>query len=1205
MSSTTYNSASTSVDPRQSGELIDDLGLNSTPFNNPPFSNNYLSPCNQSQINSNSTSPSNNLNSTSGDSFSEYSTYQQSELSEIEIEDPFFGVDFSRIDSLPSNLLSSDTYQPPDFNRSLPDLPLQLESKPSTETFTASTYPLSPVNSSAPDISSPKGIANELKTNTTNSRRPLNDESHTSQFPAFDPLMPAHNSTVQLTPDQSGSSHTSAESFEPGTMAHLEHSPHVTVSQWGDHGQSRLGAFVQPVGHYSQMGDFGAELPNPNMMHAQAHILRDEDGSWMLNDRTRQAGLDPERRKVISNAEVPNLKDQEERRRIENKNIEVQEWRSQAGGSSDADDEKPAQSYFPVNNEKWYQQSKSGPERDAAEENNNIPLVDDAESVHENRLIEGQVYYHPEGKDGAPLNEADRQLMKQPRHWNDAPSFPFALTTTFQPPTSNDAIREFKRNADTISIASRAATWGTRRRSEPSLADFDAVADGSFLKKLSISKSKEHERPRQNSLFDQGLDRIANIVRNRSDSKLKRARSTQNIPEEVHAMPHSRQNSQGTLAPPPRTSSFGKRPTPSINTAFAYMAGPLAAVGATHTRSGSVSATATSPRSPNHLGFRSVIKRARSRSELTSQEKVGQIGLVDLWRGQGGPPLPTLASPPIEAEPKQAEAKDLDEDEDDDDEQGDDADMKIESDEQAIPIVPNYEGFKAHVRHLNGDMDPRYNWLVSRIAHQQEIRYKNLLDLRVKHSQAIGNQHCAAGRHCISLGGSATLLDTKGQPRDAEQTGPLQLVTEFSDNDSNPGEGALNGETFPQGVPMPPTRNLPAEFECQLCFKAKKFQKPSDWTKHVHEDVQPFTCTYDKCKEPKSFKRKADWVRHENERHRHLEWWICQVEDCRHPCYRKDNFLQHLVREHKLPEPKQKTKAAIKKARLTEPAWKLLEQCHHETQNRPQDEPCKFCGRSFATWKKLTVHLAKHMEHISLPVLKLVAARNVDANTIISPVEQILTPITPGGREKMESASPFNMDSISPHVPMPSPYPSTGFDQSTYYQTAGSSTNYTPMTQEAMYAQNNIYSNPNAFGVHQMDQPRAFGSLDSGNISHVNQNRGFAPANSGFSQPNKVELSRGYGSLDASFSHQIPDQSYNSNPASGFSMPQDYTSAPAAVSSYPTTNMLGINDSGYGYDPMAVNAAQNFQQVPMSRAPGSNSSYGQHSPQNMPYYGPQ
>ena len=238
-----------------------------------------------------------------------------------------------------------------------------------------------------------------------------------------------------------------------------------------------------------------------------------------------------------------------------------------------------------------------------------------------------------------------------------------------------------------------------------------------------------------------------------------------------------------------------------------------------------------------------------------------------------------------------------------DDEVDDQRDMTI-ADE--VPIVPNYEGFKAHIRRLNPGMDSQYNWLVSRIAHQQEIRFKTLLEMRVKHSQAIERRQCAAGPLCLALGGSTTLLDMKGRllvdKSKAGGQGSSRVVSDLSDDDSNPGEGALTDETFPQGVPLPPTRNLPAEFECQLCFKAKKVQKPTDWTKHVHEDVAPFTCTYENCKEPKSFKRKADWVRHENERHRHLEWWICQIEDCRHPCYRKDNFLQHIVREHKLPE---------------------------------------------------------------------------------------------------------------------------------------------------------------------------------------------------------------------------------------------------------------------------------------------------------------
>jgi hypothetical protein len=518
-------------------------------------------------------------------------------------------------------------------------------------------------------------------------------------------------------------------------------------------------------------------------------------------------------------------------------------------------------------------------------------------------------------------------------------------------------------------------------------------------------------------------------------------------------------------------------------------------------------------------------------------------------------------------------------------------------------------------------MDPQYKWLVSRIANQQEIRYKNLLEMRVKHSQAIGSRACAAGTHCVALGGRATLLDAKGNPRDSEGNTSmgLQLVTDFDhiSDDSNPGEGALTDETFPQGVPMPPTKNLPAEFECQLCFKAKKFQKPSDWTKHVHEDVQPFTCTYDKCKEPKSFKRKADWVRHENERHRHLEWWVCQYEDCRHPCYRKDNFLQHLVREHKLPEPKQKTKAAIKKARDTEQAWIMLEQCHHETPHKPQDEPCKFCGKSFNTWKKLTVHLAKHMEHISLPILELVKLKDVDANTIISPVrEQILTPITPTSATKLEgSHSPYPMDSVSPYIPMAQNFP-PGYVQPGFHQTTGPGTGYglqAQVPQEVTYDQSsNMYQNN--FGVQQnMNPPQAFGTMNNAAFNDMHQTRAFGSLDSGYSQP-KIEQPHHFGSVDSGhfgsvesgFPHGLSDQNYM-HPTSGFAIPHNYASAPPPVSSsYHTSNnnMLGISQAGFDFNSMVFNGIPQQQQQPINRAQESASPYGR-SPQNVQnFYAP-
>ena len=1220
--SSTYPSTSPLVDPHSSKDF-DDLGLNHH-LPTTPFGTTLLSPYTHSQTLSNSASPS----YTPGES--DYSNYQSSELDE---SDPFFGVNFDdgvlRTDSIPTrailgNVAYPSTYQPTDLNRPLPALPLDVQNQPTSANFNNSGYPISPIHSSIHNTPSPNGAINDIKNGATVSQHELTSGLHNERFPTGHSLAPAVTS-VQLTPDQSGSSsHTSAEGLEPSTMpSRPEQSPHLMVSHWEDEQQqNRPYSFVHSNQQYGATNsqDFGAQLPvqQPQRSHA---VQRDDDGSWRTNEATGQRGLDPETRKAVADVEIPTLKEEEDNRKILHKNLEVEEWRSQAGGSSE--DEQPSQSYFPLRDENWFIKGDPGSRRTQDEIENDIPPLDnDGFSLHENRLVEGQTYFD---LNSDRINDSDRaELLNHPRVWEDPPSVPSITTSRFQPQTANEAMMKYTFHADAISIASRAATWGTRRKSEPSLADFEGVSDGSFLKKLSISsgKGKEGNRPRQNSIFDQGLDRLANFARKRSDSKLKRARSTQNIPEEAEAPQYPRHNSQDTLAPPMRTPSFGKRPTPNINTAFVAMAGPLAAVGTTHTRRTSVGATTTSPKSPVHLGFANIIKRARSRSDLTSREGTGQTGLADLWRNQGGPPV--LAQPATQVEPSRPELPHLDtndrDEDDDEDDEADENDLKMDSEQEADPIEPTYEGFKVHVRRLNPDMDPRHKWLVSRIAHQQEIRYKNLLDLRVKHSQAISARNCSAGPHCLSLGVRVVLTDAKGNPREQDQTpSALHLVTDFSDNDSNPGEGALTEETFPQGVPMPPTKNLPAEFECQLCFKSKKFQKPSDWTKHVHEDVQPFTCTYDKCKEPKSFKRKADWVRHENERHRHLEWWICQVDDCRHPCYRKDNFLQHLVREHKLPEPKQKTKAAIKKARLTEPAWIMLEQCHHETTQRPQDEPCKFCGKSFPTWKKLTVHLAKHMEHISLPILRLVEAKTVDANTIISPVgEQILTPVTPISRAKMESQSPFNMDSISPHVPTASQFTSTGFEQPTYFPTTGSSAGYGmhgSMQQEVHYTNNNHGNQmyPNTFGAQHMDQPRGFNNIDSSNMSQLDQSRAFGSMDSGFSHP-KIEQSRGFGSLDSGFSHsipshipnQIPNQNYNMQQTSGYSVPQTFSTAPP-VSGYSTSNMLGVSESGFGFDQMAVNGGQNYPQVPMSRAHGSASSYGhspQHAPQ-MPYYGHQ
>ncbi|PBP27197.1 C2H2 finger domain-containing protein [Diplocarpon rosae] len=1171
--SSTSQSTPAPVDPYSSRDL-DDPRLHYHHLSTTTFDSTLLWPFSHSLSISNSTKPSHRA----GESLSGYSNSQ----SEFDGIDPFFGVNFDddaqRTDSPPTTAVLVNIANPSaDLDSRSLGLATQAESHQPSAIFGKSTYPLSPIHSSMHNTPSPSGASDKTEKKSTISHDHPTAGQRKPRFLALQRPV-----AVQLTPDSSGSSHTSAEGLEPIPRSSQQFS--LT---------NRL--------------NFGGALPvQAQYQNSASAIQREEYGLWWAGEATGRAGMDPESRQAVEGVEVLTLKEQEENRRVEHRNSEVNEWRCQAGGNSNAENEQSVHSYLHINHDNWYLSGSPGnhPTQDPeVPEDSNVHLLDDCASLHENRLVHGQTYFD---LNSTHINDADKvELTKHSRYWKDAPAIPYITTSSYQPPTSNDAMRKFNQHADSFSIVSRVATWGTRRRSEPSLADIHGVSDGSFLKKLSIISKSRDERPRQNSIFDQSFDRLANFARKRSDSKLKRVRSTQHMPAGIQPPHYPRHDSQDTLVPPIRTPSFGKRQTPSINTAFAAMAGPLAAVGTTHTRHTSIGASATSPKSPVHLGFaKSVIKRARSRSELSSQDRVGQTGLVSLWRGQGGPPV--LATPPALAEAKLAEHElaDYDEEDEEDDEQAEDYEPRMELEQEADLVVQSYEGFKAHVRRLNPAMDPRHDWLVSRIANQQEIRYNNLLDLRVKHLQAISSRFCSAGSHSSAWGGSNTLADAKGNARDKDHTAGLQLKTNFSDEESNPDAGALTDEMFPPGVPMPPSRNLPAEFECSICFKTKKIQKPSDWTKHVHEDVQPFTCTYDKCKEPKSFKRKADWVRHENERHRHLEWWICQVGDCKHPCYRKDNFLQHLVREHKLPEPKQKTKAAIKKARTTEPVWIMLERCHNETLNRPQDEPCKFCGKSFPTWKKLTVHLAKHMEQLSLPILRLVEAKAVDANTIISPVEQHLPPATPVSHAKAESHSPFEKESISPRMQMTSHCASTGFEQPLSFETTGSSIRYGmlgPAPEDVSYS-NTMYSH--AFGSEQTgqqtgQQPRSFNSMDLSNIGCVEVNRAFGSLDSGF--PPKVEAPGGFGSMDSGLSQSIANQNYNMQQTSVFPVPQAFSTTPS-VPSYPNSDMLGVSGAGFGFDTIVANGGQ---QAPLLGVHGSASPCthpAQTVPYNLPFY---
>ena len=779
--------------------------------------------------------------------------------------------------------------------------------------------------------------------------------------------MQTSQDAVQLTP--SGSCLSSDDGLAPAAMA-LAQSPLVTVSDWG------RGA-VPPTQSIERTLSPDTRRRSPSIRSTPGDLMPGTpndafptfNDQWAGNTSSMRQGLGPEHRPQTAIESVNQLAN---RREEQERNQAVDTWLDH-----NADEAfQPAPTEAPV---------ADYPGADPNAEDDGIPLGDQTENKYE----PGQTYYNPGGGEFTP---EDIEIIRSNQNWANAPRI-HAITNDrsprYQPQTAQAAMAHYERLCrDTESIVSVTATVGTaRRRSLPSIADLDVDGlSGNILKRLTISRTEP--RKHSGSSFFSGF---RTLVRKPS-STLKRSLSNHDETGFTEGE-NEKQDNTPHLAPPPRTSSWGKKQTPNITTALLSVGQSVAAVGAgqAHSRSGSVSATSTTSKSPfGGLSVKTTLRRPRSKSDLPrpgGKSATGSIPshstLADLWKRTGGPPVATLATSAMPTSgPPSANVADL-EDDDEDDDDDEDGGVKAQAGNIIDSVPPTFEGFKSYIYHLNPSV-PTY--LADRIAHQQLIRYKTLLNLKLKHIKQ--GRSCTSGPLCIALGGSAHIFDQKGETRAHDL-----LIS--PDSDLTPIEGVISQESFPQDIPMPPTSSLPAELECQLCFQSRKFQKPSDWTKHVHEDVQPFTCTWERCKDPKIFKRKADWVRHENEGHRHLEWWKCDVDDCAHVCYRRDNFLQHLVREHKLEEPRVKTKAALKRAGGGDPVWQRVERCHEGTGARALDEPCRFCGRTFPTWKKLTVHLAKHMEQISLPILRLVAAREVNADTVISPVQDPPMPYPP------------------------------------------------------------------------------------------------------------------------------------------------------------------------------------------------------------------
>ncbi|KAL4883645.1 hypothetical protein BJY04DRAFT_206253 [Aspergillus karnatakaensis] len=731
--------------------------------------------------------------------------------------------------------------------------------------------------------------------------------------------------------------------------------------------------------HLSPGGISNASEEDVTIEADRPSVSRSADGTWLRSGVA--GGLAPD---VREDAYIPSPNEMESQRKLAEKNADIYIWSSAVSDAhSDAGDEYLSSQRGRTDHQGNRRRAKSTGDPSLHQQDYFSFKV----HTHETKIpgpglvLQETSDFSDDGSDSsAPASEiihpepqiaeTDEPLPHQflgAAPWQDTERDSAPRTTQIQPISSQQAIQIYTDRVREYDALSRTATRGTR--------DLDANSIRSFQRMSLNPKEKGHGR--RSSLLKYLPGKQNNILkRQRQRSDLSTAHA---IPEGSEVPGAEMKSTSGRKDSFPRRKlSLGlspKSPSYSIGGAVMATTRQVAAIGVQDSLKVVSPGSSTKP-------WDAFKARGRSRSEVPRAP-----GLFELMTSHGGPPVPNInyTSEPGENETAQQTIPEQDPVEEEDDEDNDRDGLVMD-----FPIPPNLP--------LNPRLSPA---LVERFAHEQVRRYKRLIEVKQTHARDVGHGKCKAGKFCLSLGGEPKLLPPRPSAQDADSFTQFQIPGRGEAEEGPDGETTIALAQFPPGVPQPPSQVtlLPAEFECMVCFHVKKFQKPSDWTKHIYEDVQPFTCTFPECTDPKSFKRKADWVRHESERHRQLEWWECNFADCRHKCYRKDNFVQHLVREHKLPEPKvkkSKTRRSsgrgpndpitpemqeeINREQEVKQLWDLVEGCRHDTTKSPREEPCRFCGNVCTNWKKLTVHLAKHMEQMAIPILGLVDEREFPHN---------------------------------------------------------------------------------------------------------------------------------------------------------------------------------------------------------------------------------
>lgn len=614
-------------------------------------------------------------------------------------------------------------------------------------------------------------------------------------------------------------------------------SPSIAVGMWNSENMQEIHTPMHVMAHphdneyFSPQHSPPAAIPTMDNNTIDSHV-----GTTWGDDGSGRQGINPERR---SQEEALNFKDQEKAKEHERRLSNVQGWMARedethapmdtaAGIDEELRTFAQGRRDSSMANSPHSSSDKISPGGTRDPESQYIETPDDIDISHlrplpaaveatptVNQVKEGQVYINP---NASAIDTRDMELLMlgtgMLRLENDAPVSQAIVTANHGGMTSNFAMEQYRKAADNFSMLSRRATWGTTRRMSDT--DIEGGRRESLLKRLSIKKEAEGGEKKP-GLFNRAVALARKTSQSRTANKLKRNRSDAGINSGSPLAYHQR-NISASLVPPPAPSSERRRSrSPAVPRLETNM-GDLLMPSNHPYHSRRASAGNISPTSSIVGDF---VRQIRSRSRSKSDSNRG-CGIAAQWQREGGPPVVT-PSPRDDGGPATVSAQgDSDADYEEEFRRVVDGDHLVPN--LHLKIEPTMDGFRQNILVLNPNIK---SYLVDRFVHQQSARYKGLLKKRIDHEAACQNGKCSSGpKFCLKMGGQAYPLASKTKGRNSK-------VANIDDgSDSNP-ENKLGQENFPAGIPMPPTDRFPAELECPYCFVVKKFQKPSDWTKHI------------------------------------------------------------------------------------------------------------------------------------------------------------------------------------------------------------------------------------------------------------------------------------------------------------------------------------------------------------------------------------